>query len=123
MNEIFRHKNAIKNIADNEPQLNLTLYSRSDYSHHSFCVPAQMTVGDFLELALERLAQGKGADRVQALMSDYAPVLEIPTPDGGRELPDDKTLAEAGVFDHAICRIIAKPRKERIMFCRYSNYS
>ena len=82
-----------------------------------------MTVSDFLELALERLGQGKGAERVHKLKDNYEPVLELPSPDGGRELPADKSLLEAGVFDHAICRIVARPRKERIMFCRYSDYS
>lgn len=111
------------NTAKSEPQLNLTLHSSSDHAHHGFCVSARMTVGDFLELALDRLAQGNGAERVRDLRNNYEPVLELPSPDGGRELPADKTLAEAGVFNHAICRIVARPLKERIMFCRYSNYS
>ena len=105
---------------NNEPKLNLTLYSSSDHRHHGFCVPARMRVGEFLEFALERLARGKGAERVRILRENYQPVLEIPSSEGGRELPDDVILAEAGVCDHAICRIVARPRKERIMFCRYS---
>ncbi len=123
MSKIDRHGNARKFNTEKEPQLTLTLYSSSDYTHHRFSVPARTTVSDFLELALERLGRGKGAERVQELRDNYEPVLELPSPDGGLELSPDKSLFEAGVFNHAVCRIVARPRKDRIMFCRYSNYS
>lgn len=110
----------VKSLFAEKPQIHLILYSNSDYSHHHFCVPADMQVADFLELALERLARGKGAERVRALKENYEPVLELPSPEGERELANDISLAEAGVTDQAICRIAARPRKERIMFCRYS---
>lgn len=116
------HRGKVARITEKvQPQLNITLYSSSDHSHHGFCVPAEMQVGDFLELALERLAQGEGAERVRALRENYQPVLEMPSAKGGRELPDDVSLTEAGVCDHTICRIVARPRKECIMFCRYAH--
>ncbi len=119
MGTIFRQGK----VKSNERQINLTIYSSSDFTHYAFCLPARMVVRDFIELALKRLARGKGAERVQELKNNYEPVLELPTPEGGRELPSDISLFEAGVFDHAICRIVARPRKERIMFCRYTDYS
>ncbi len=82
-----------------------------------------MTVAAFLELALEHLSQGEGAERVQTLRLYYDPVLELHCNNDGQELPGDKTLIEAGLSNHAVCRIAARPRKERIMFCSYSNYS
>lgn len=110
-------------LSQNESNLNLTLYSSTDHTHHTFCVPAEMRVGEFLELALEQLAHGNNEEQVRTLRENYQPVLEIPSDEGGRELPDNITLAESGLNNHAICRIVARPRKERIMFCRYANYS
>lgn len=100
-------------------RLNLTLYSNSDDAHHDFRVPREMKVAAFLELALARLSEGGGAERVEALKRYYQPVLELHSPEGERELPPQATLAEAEVTEGAILRIAARPLKERIMFCRY----
>ena len=123
MTKSSRDRRGKKSAAqDTEQTLNISLYSNSDDRHHHFCVPAQITVTAFLELALERLSQGEGAERVQALMRYYEPVLELHCTEDNRELPGDKTLIEAGLCDHAVCRIAARPRKERIMFCN-TDYS
>jgi len=102
-----------------EASLHLILYSNSDNAYHPFHVPAQMTVAAFLELALARLSEGDGAKRVEALKRYYLPVLELQETEGERELPSHLSLAEAGVGDEAVCRIVARPLKERIMFCSY----
>lgn len=104
-------------------QLNIIIYSSSDNTNHHFCVSPHMTVAAFLELALERLNQGEGAERVQLLRRYYEPVLELHSGGESRELPCDKGLLEAGVSDQAVCRIAARPRKERIMFCSSPSYS
>ena len=124
MTRTFKNKKTINSAVDGEKQqLNITLYSSSDDTYHHFCVPQQMTVDAFLELALERLSQGEGAERVQALRRYYEPVLELHCREDNRELPGENPLLEAGLSDQAVCRIAARPRKERIMFCSYSNYS
>jgi hypothetical protein len=104
---------------DEQVQLNLTLYSNSDDAYHQFRVPAQMTVAAFVELALERLSAGGGAERVRALKRYYQPVLELQERGGERELPSELSLADSGVSDAAVCRIAARPLKERLMFCSY----
>ncbi len=123
MNKISHHEALTKHLASNEPQLRFSLYSSSDNTHHGFSVPAHMTVADFLEFALEHLAKGEGSERVQELRTNYQPVLELSAPDGDRELPADQSLLEAGVYERAICRIAARLRKDRVLFCRYTNYS
>lgn len=115
------HGKENKSAAENDGTLlNVILYSRSDNAHHRFCVPAQMSVGEFLELALRHLGQGEGAARVEALRRYYEPELELQDREGDRELPREQSLSEAGVSDQAVCQIAARPRKERIMFCSYS---
>ncbi len=123
MNKTTLHNEQTKSIEGNEPQLHFSLYCSSDDAHHDFSVPAQMTVGDFIELALEQLAKGEGGTRIEALRANYQPVLELATPAGNRELPADKSLLEAGVHEQAVCRISGRLRKDRALFCRYSNYS
>lgn len=100
-------------------ELTLILFSNSDDTYHHFQVPAQMTVEAFLELALEKLSEGGAAKRVAALKRYYLPVLELQERDGEQELPSHLSLADAGVYNEAVCRIAARPLKERIMFCRY----
>lgn len=119
MSENNIHKLVRAAKISNEPSatLQLLLYSNSDDRYHPFHVSAQMKVGTFLELALARLAEGDGAQRVEALRNYYQPVLELQ--DEGRELPQQTTLAEAGIADGTVCRIAARPLKERIMFCSY----
>ena len=105
---------------DSGAQLTIILHSDSDNTRHRFSVPERMSVAGFLELALTRLSEEQGAARVEALRRCYDPVLELQSPEGNRELPPDLDLKEAGVGDQAVCRIAARPRKERIMFCSYS---
>jgi len=78
-----------------------------------------MTVADFLELAMAKLGEGDGAERVEALKRYYQPVLEIQTRRGDQEVASNVTLAEAGLSNEAVCRIAARPLKERLMFCSY----
>jgi hypothetical protein len=106
-----------RGASERPDELQLILHSSSDNSHHRFQVPPDMQVSEFLELALDRLAEGEGAERVAALRRYYQPVLELEGE--GQELPLHLTLAEAGVNHEAVCRIAARPLKERIMFCSY----
>jgi len=99
--------------------LTLILYSNSDNTYHPFTVPAKMTVAAFLDLAMAKLSEGDGAERVEALKRYYQPVLEIQTPGGEHELPPNMTLADAGIENETVCRIAARPLKERLMFCSY----
>lgn len=100
-------------------ELTLILFSNSDNAYHHFQVPAQMTVEAFLELALKKLSEGGAAERVAALKRYYLPVLELQEHDGERELPSHLSLVDAGVYNEAVCRIAARPLKDRIMFCSY----
>ena len=109
-----------KRTDNDEPQLDIIVYSRSDNAHHRFSVSARMSVGEFLDLALTHLARGEGGERVEALRRYYDPVLELQRRDGNRELAPEQSLLEAGLQDEVVCEIAARPRKERIMFCSYS---
>lgn len=81
--------------------------------------PSQL-IREFLHHVLETLAQGENRARVTSMQSYYEPVLELC--EGSTSLPLDSsmTLEQAGIEDKSICRIAAKPRKERIMFCSNS---
>lgn len=106
-------------LPEGQEILTLLLHSNSDNAYHEFHLSSQMTVAAFLEMALKRLSEGDGAERVAALKRYYQPILEIQESRGERELPPQLTLAEASVSNGAVCRIAARPLKKRIMGCSY----
>lgn len=116
---VHKQKHKERTTCDGLNELRLNLYSSSDNTYHPFCVSATMTVADFLELAMAKLGEGDGAERVEALKRYYQPVLEIQTRRGDQEVASNVTLAEAGLSNEAVCRIAARPLKERLMFCSY----
>lgn len=100
-------------------RIRVIVESRSVPGKHLFEVSPGLAVGAFLNRVLERLAQGDSAERVQAMLECYEPVLELVTGETAKPLNSSMTLEHAGVADQAVCRIAARPRKEKIMFCRH----
>lgn len=99
----------------------ITVLFHSDHSQRHFSVSPQLRVGDFLEQLLQELAQGEQAERVKRLRECYEPVLELLRDGEGIELDKTESLIGAGVGDHAVCQIAARPIKEKMMFCRYTS--
>ncbi len=98
--------------------LTLTLLCSSDSACHLFRIPSKTKVSAFVDLALKKLGEGEGAERVEALKQYYQPVLEWQKEDGSSvELPAHLSLAQTELGDGATVRIAAHPLKERIMFC------
>lgn len=102
-------------------ELRVTLHSQSDDTYHHFYVSPKLTVAELTQVALNTLAQGPNRQRVLEMLECYEPVLELF--DEEREeniLAAEQSLQQAGLSNNAVFRIAAQPRKEKIMFCRYS---
>jgi hypothetical protein len=100
--------------------LNLTLLCNSDNACHYFRIPSGTKISAFLDLALAKLSEGDGAERVEALKQYYQPILELLREDGSSiELPSHLSLAQTELSNGATVRIAAHPLKERIMFCSH----
>jgi len=100
--------------------ITLNLHCHGDGTERPFCVSAESPISEFLEQVLEELAQGEGAERVRLLRDNYQPVLELLADGSSIELPGSQTLAEANIPDNAQIQIAARPLKEKLLFCRYS---
>lgn len=83
-----------------------------------FDVEPQLPVNALVEQVLERLAVGENADHVNTMRQYYSPVLELLQDGNATPLSNNDTIQQSGITDQSLCRIAAKPRKERIMFCR-----
>lgn len=89
-----------------------------------FEVEAQLPVHRFVEKVLATLGTGEKAEQVRVMQAYYEPVLELVRDGSAIALNSRATLQQAGIRDQALCRISAKPRKERMMCCsRPTDYS
>ncbi|HEY9148157.1 MAG TPA: hypothetical protein VIQ22_04020 [Gammaproteobacteria bacterium] len=82
-----------------------------------FEVEVKLPVQHFIEKVLAALSTGENAEQVSTMQTYYEPVLELISDNGAIALDSRATLHQAGVRDQALCRISAKPRKERMMCC------
>lgn len=103
-----------------EGNIQIIIESQAEPGEQIFEASPQLAVGAFLNRVMERLTQGENAARVKAMLEYYDPVLELLKGESATPLNNSMTLHHAGVTDQAVCRIAAKPRKEKIMFCRNS---
>jgi len=97
--------------------ITVTIDCHSNPGEFHFAVPGEIMIRDFLALILEKLAEGENGTRVKNMQSYYEPILELCAGDTTLPLDSDLSLLDAGVKDKAVCKISAKPLKERIMFC------
>lgn len=89
-----------------------------------FEVEAQLPVHRFVEKVLAALGTGENAEQIRRMQTYYEPVLELVSDGSAIALDSRATLQQAGIRDQALCRISAKPRKERMMCCsRPTDYS
>lgn len=100
--------------------IHITIACQVEPGWYPFEVSPHLSVGEFLQQVLTKLANSKGGERVKAMLDCYEPVLELQGAGTGIELDNTLSLTQAGVPDGATCRIAGSPRKEKIMFCRHS---
>lgn len=98
-------------------EITVTIDCRTHPGRFHFEVSPQLEIREFLHRVLTRLSEGENGDEVKNMQNYYEPVLELCAGQATLPLDSQLTLGEAGVEDKAVCRISAKPRKERIMFC------
>ncbi len=103
------------------PQIALTLLCHRDNTQHQLYAYQQQTVGELLEQSLQLLAAGKSTEQMRHMSECYTPVLERVSDGNGIALDNALSLVEAGVCTGDTLQIAAKPRKEKLLFCRYSN--
>lgn len=84
-----------------------------------FDVDPHLPVHALVEQVLDRLAEGENAEHVKTMRRYYSPVLEMVQQDSAIPLNSSDTIEQAGITDQSLCRIAAKPRKDRIMFCSH----
>lgn len=97
--------------------ITVTIECHTDPGTFHFDVSSQMSISQFLQQVLSTLAQGEHAKRVKNMQNYYEPVLELCAGKASLPLDSSMTLAQAGIENKSVCRIAAKPLKERIMFC------
>jgi hypothetical protein len=103
-----------------ERRIRITIESHSERGTHAFAISPKMAVGAFLKLVLRKLSSEGHAERINAMLECYEPVLELYQGNGASPLNNGMTLQQSGVADQSVCRISGRPRKEQLMFCRYS---
>ena len=99
----------------------LTLLSHRDHTQRQVYAYPQQTVGQLLEQLLQQLAEGGNAEHMARMRECYEPVLEIVCDGKGIALDNEQSLEETGVCAGDTLQIAAQPRKEKLLFCRYSN--
>ena len=104
----------------NSQVIHLTLILHSEKSEHQFCAYPQQKVGDLLQQQLSRLEQGKNAEQMRLMRECYQPVLERVRDNDRVALNNAMTLRDAGIVSGDSLQIAAIPRKEKLLFCRYS---
>lgn len=97
--------------------ITVTIECHTEPGFFHFTVSPKLGIVPFLTQVLDTLAHGDNAERVRNMQNYYEPVLELCAGSATIPLDSTMTLQQAGVEHHSICRISAKPRKERIMFC------
>lgn len=107
-------------VIQSEELITVSIECQSEPGTIHFEVSPQLGIGEFLLHALDKLAEHGNAERVKNMQNYYEPVLELCEGNASLPLDSEMTLIQAGVGNNAICRIAARPLKERIMFCNYS---
>lgn len=116
----MRLRKRVETGADNSRSLTtlrVTVDCHNSPGRLHFEVDPHLPVHDLVEQVLERLAEGGNAEQVNTMRRYYSPVLELLQEDGAVPLSSSDTVRQAGITDRSLCRIAAKPRKDRIMFC------
>lgn len=103
-----------------QAHISVTIQSHSDRGDYTFSVPVSMAVGAFLKLVLDKLVESGHGERINSMLECYEPVLEHCREAGPVPLLNSMTLVQAGLADRSVCRLSGRPRKEELMFCRYS---
>ncbi len=104
-----------------EHPIPLTLLCHRDNTQHQLCACHQQTVEELLEQLLQLLAKGENPEQLAQMHECYTPVLERLCEGEGIALDNALSLEEAGVCPGDTLQIAAKPRKEKLLFCRYSD--
>lgn len=103
-----------------ERRIRITIESHGERGTHAFDISPKMAVGAFLNLVLRKLSSEGHAERINTMLECYEPVLELCQGNGASPLNNSMTLQQAGVVHQSVCRVSGRPRKEQLMFCRYS---
>ena len=107
--------NALKNTANET--IRIIIECHTEPGMFQFDVQPQLSIDQFLGEVLDKLSQGSNAERVRNMRQYYEPILEHCTDNATIPLDGALTLDQAGLQDQSVCRIAARPLKERIMFC------
>lgn len=100
--------------------ISLTLLSHHDKAQYPLQAYLGQSVGSLLEQLLSLLERGEDAARFSQMRECYEPILERLVGDEAIPLENHQSLEAAGLRDGDTLQIAAHPRKEELLFCRYS---
>jgi hypothetical protein len=86
----------------------------ADGAYHFVAVPASLTSAEFLTRFFVYLQASVPAQKIQSILRDFSPYLEVRRRDELFEIARGVTLGESGIKNGDICQVRGKPKKVNV---------